>query len=101
VLGAVDLGRLFHFFQSVESAATAGAQFGCESFLKAAHTAGICSNALMQATDIAVLSPSVTTSVSNNLVSVTVSATFTPTINWPGLPSQVPLQRTVIMRILR
>ncbi|MCX7823975.1 MAG: pilus assembly protein [Verrucomicrobiae bacterium] len=97
---AVDVGRMFYCFQSVESAAAAGAQFGCLSAQNAANTDGIRTNALAQAADIAGLSPVVSSSISNNLLSVTVSATFIPVLQWPGLPSQVPLRRTVIMRIL-
>jgi LPS O-antigen subunit length determinant protein (WzzB/FepE family) len=91
---------MFYCFQSVESAAAAGAQFGCSSAVNAANTDGIRTNALAQATDIAGLSPVVSSTISNNLLSVTVSATFIPVLAWPGLPSQVPMQRTVIMRML-
>ncbi|MBM3889602.1 MAG: pilus assembly protein [Verrucomicrobia bacterium] len=97
---AVDVGRMFYCFQSVESAAAAGAQFGCLSAQNAANTDGIRTNALAQASDIAGLSPVVSSAISNNLLNVTVSATFVPVLAWPGLPSQVPLRRTVIMRIL-
>lgn len=101
VLGAVDFGRLFYAFQSVESAAAAGAQYACLNASNAANSTMIRSNALVQATDIAHLSPVVTNSVSGSNVSVTVSATFTTLISWPGMPHIVPLQRTVNMRILQ
>ena len=97
---AVDVGRMFYCFQSVESAAAAGAQFGCLNSQNAADAGGIRTNALAQASDIAALSPVVSSAISSNLLSVTVGATFTPVMAWPGLPSQVPMQRTVIMRIL-
>ncbi len=101
VLGVVDFGRLFYAFQSVESAAAAGAQFGCLNTSNAGNTGAIQSNALAQATDITNLFPTVSSSVSGSNLSVTVSATFTTLINWPGMPHSVPLQRTVNMRILQ
>ena len=100
-LAAVDVGRMFYCFQSVESAAAAGAQFGCLSFAKAANADAIRANALAQASDIADLSPTVFSSTSNKFLTVTVSATFSPVMPWPGLPHQVPMQRTAIMRILK
>jgi Flp pilus assembly protein TadG len=101
VLGAVDFGRLFYAFQSVESAAAAGAQFGCLNAANAGNAAMIRSNALAQASDITNLFPTVTSTVNGSNISVTVSATFTTLITWPGMPHTVPLQRTVNMRILQ
>ncbi len=101
VLGAVDFGRLFYAFQSVESAAAAGAQFGCLNAANAGNTAMIQSNALAQASDITNLFPTVTSTVVGSNLTVTVNATFNTLISWPGMPHSVPLQRTVNMRILQ
>ncbi|MBM3888801.1 MAG: hypothetical protein FJ388_06700 [Verrucomicrobia bacterium] len=101
VLGAVDLSRAFYAFQAVESAAHSGCQYACKSQAHAANTEGVRTNALAQTTNIASLSPTVTVSVNSNIVHVTVSATFTTVMTWPGVPKQVPLNRTVEMRILK
>jgi Flp pilus assembly protein TadG len=100
-LAAVDVGRMFYCFQSVESAAAAGAQFGCLSPVRAADATAIRTNALAQASDIADLSPTVSSSTSEKFLTGTVSATFNPILPWPGLPQEVPMQRTVVMRILK
>jgi Flp pilus assembly protein TadG len=100
-LAAVDVGRMFYCFQSVESAAAAGAQFGCLSPVNAANPAAIRASALTQASDIADLSPTVVSSTTNKLLSVTVTASFSTVMPWPGLPHQVPMRRTVTMRILK
>ena len=101
LLGAIDYGRVFFYFQEVESAAAAGAQIGCLSSNNALNTTLITSNALLQVADMSNLSPVVTTLLSGSNLSVTVSATFRPFIAWPYLPTNVPMQRTVQMRILQ
>jgi Flp pilus assembly protein TadG len=101
VMGAVDLSRAFYAFQAVESAATSGCQYACQSQAHAANTAAVTTNALAQTTNIASLSPTVSVSVNSNVVDVTVSAIFTTVMTWPGVPKQVPLNRTVEMRILK
>ena len=92
-----------------ESEKRVNAAYDAESILREANpkspeyklaAAGIRTNALAQANDITDLSPTVSSTISSNLLSVTVSATFTPVIPWPSLPNQVPLRRTAIMRIL-
>lgn len=101
VLAAVDYGRVFFCFQEVESAAAAGAQFGCLTTANATNTILITSNALLQASDIANLSPTVTSTFANTNLTVTVTATFRPFIAWPWLPTNVPIQRTVHMLVLQ
>ncbi|MBI5685007.1 MAG: pilus assembly protein [Verrucomicrobia bacterium] len=100
VLAAVDYGRVFLCFQQVESAAAAGAQFGCLNFANATNTVLISSHALNQASNISNLSPAVTSTCANTNVSVTVSATFRPFVAWPWLPTNVPIRRTVSMLVL-
>lgn len=101
MLGAVDYGRVFFYFQEVESAAAAGAQIGCMSSNNAANSSLISSNALLQLTDMTNFSPTVTNTIVGSNLSVTVTATFRPFIAWPFLPTNVPMQRTVQMRILQ
>ena len=101
VLAAVDYGRVFFYFQEVESAATAGAQFGSLNSANATNLTLITSNALLQVASMSNFSPVVTTLLSGSNLSVTVSANFRPFIAWPYLPTNVPLQRTVQMRILQ
>ena len=101
VLAAVDYGRVFFYFQQVESAATAGAQFGCLNSVNATNLTLITSNAMLQLQDVTNILPQVSTSLSGSNLSVTVSATFRPFIAWPVLPTNVPLQRTVSMCVMQ
>ena len=113
MVGTVDLGRLFYAFQSVESAAAAGALYGSQSYYNAGMSSAIQSAALAQADDITNLSPVITTTVSGSNVCVTCSATYHTFLPWKsvmkwfitnyatGSPYDIPLQRTVNMRILQ
>ena len=51
--------------------------------------------ALLQTAGMTDLSPAVTSTHTNNNISVTVSATFRPFVAWPFLPTNVLLRRTV------
>jgi Flp pilus assembly protein TadG len=100
VLAAVDYGRVFFYFQQVESSAAAGAQAGCLSSSCATNTVLISSNALLQARAMANFTPTVSSTCTSGVLSVTVSATYRTFIAWPFLPTNVPMQRTVTMRVL-
>jgi Flp pilus assembly protein TadG len=115
LLITVDLGRLFYAFQSVESAAAAGAQYGSQSYAVSGLTASIQSNALVQATDLITNNiPVAITSfgtVSNISVTCTITnKTFLPwqtvmhwfLTNYPtSSPYDIRISRTVNMRILK
>ncbi|MBI5395825.1 MAG: pilus assembly protein [Verrucomicrobia bacterium] len=100
-LGATDFSRLYHHFQAVESAAAAGAQYGCTSVSRAVDTNGIWQAAMGQAQDITNRHPVVSSSVASNMISVTVTATFSTCIRWPGIPSSTTVSRSAQMRVLR
>ncbi|MBI5395827.1 MAG: pilus assembly protein [Verrucomicrobia bacterium] len=100
-LGATDFSRLYSHFMVVESAAAAGAQFGCISPAKATDTDGIRRAAMAQAQDITQRHPVVSSSVANNMLSVTVTATFAPCVPWPGIPHSTTVSRSARMRVLR
>ena len=101
VLAAVDYGRVFFYFQEVESAATAGAQVGSLNSANATNLTLITSNAMLQVQDVTNILPTVSTSLVGSNLSVTVSATFRPFIVWPVLPTNVSLQRTVSMCVMQ
>lgn len=113
MVGTVDLGRLFYAFQSVENAAATGALYGSQSYYNAGQSTTIRSNALAAASDITNLFPVVTSTVSSANVAVTCSATYHTYLPWKSIVSwfitnystgnayDIPLQRTVNMRILQ
>ena len=101
LLGAVDFGRLYYHFQAVESAATAGAQYGSAASHLAVHTNGISRAALGQTADLNSNSVQVISWVTNSVLTVTVNSTFSTMVPWPLLPNRLPLSRTVAMRVLK
>jgi Flp pilus assembly protein TadG len=100
-MGAVDFGRLYYHFIAVESAAAAGAQYGCASTGRAGSANGIREAALAQAFDINNRPTVVTSAVTGGVLNVTVSAMFSTLVPWPGMPHNVNVTRTARARILR
>lgn len=100
LLAAVDYGRVFFYFQQVESAAAAGAQIGCLGSASSTNAVLISSNALLQANAMSSFTPTVSSTCTDGVLTVSVSAQFRPFIAWPFLPTNVPMQRTVTMRVL-
>lgn len=101
VLGAADYGRIYHHFIALESAASAGAQYGCVSLSKATDANGIRLAAMRQLQDITNRNPVVTSFVTNSVLTVKVTATFSTILHWPGIPSNNVITRGVQMRLLK
>jgi Flp pilus assembly protein TadG len=124
LLVASDFGRMFYAAITVYDAARAGAQFGSQSLITAANTAGITSAATKDATNLTLssgyptasqctcVSTSTTVAIcassyncSDNpqatYVTVTVAAPFTTLVSYPGLPNPVTLTGTAKMQILQ
>ncbi|MBI5395823.1 MAG: pilus assembly protein [Verrucomicrobia bacterium] len=101
VLGAADYGRVYYHFVTIESAAAAGAQYGCVSTTKAADANGIRLAAMRQLQDITNANPVVTSSVNNSVLTVKVTATFSTVLHWPGMPNGAVITRGTQMRILK
>jgi Flp pilus assembly protein TadG len=101
---AVDYSRVFYYALTLENAARAGAAYGCRDTSHSLDTSGIEAAALADASN---LHPAPTVSSTrgvdadgNAVVNVTVAWTFRTLTNFPGLPSESDLTRTVSMRVL-
>lgn len=102
VMGAADFGRVYYHFMAVESAAAAGAQYGCVSASKAADTNGISQAAMRQVQDITNRSQVVVSSaVTNNILTVNVQARFVTLFHWPIMPTNTVVSRFAQMRLLK
>jgi Flp pilus assembly protein TadG len=115
LVAAVDFGRVFYAAIEVASAARAGAQYGVQNYNTAVNYNGMAQAALNDGANVAGL----TASASNFcmcsgakvactppgcaepqlFVQVTAKATFNTILNYPGIPSQVPLSFTAIMEV--
>jgi Flp pilus assembly protein TadG len=118
LMGAVDFGRAFYMAVEVVGAAHAGAEYGAQN---PTDTAGMKIAAQDDAPNVASLSvttptygcecsdgtqysascTSQPTTCAYNvvyLVKVTASATYTPMVPWPGVPSSLTLSKTAQMR---
>lgn len=118
VIGVVDFGRAYYLYNEVVGAAHAGAIYGSQF---PTDTTGMQTAGTNNAPDVSGISVSATygcecldgtsasascssapsCSSSNNevyYVHVTASATYTPLVPWPGVPSSVPMSETVEVR---
>lgn len=116
LVGAVDLGRAYFMAIEVASAAHAGALYGVQN---PTDVSGMESAAQLNASDVPSLvttatygcecsdgslpSASCTTAPSCpfnvvNFVQISTTATYTPLIEWPGIPSSLVLTGTAFMR---
>lgn len=126
VIGAVDFGRAYYVGLEVANAAHAGAEYA--SYNQSASTANIQAAAQAAAPDVGLATPTVSYScecsdgssvvsssncsssppscVANStrsgtpvyLAKVTTSATYTPLMPWPGIPSTITLTKTAAVR---
>jgi Flp pilus assembly protein TadG len=118
VLVTADLGRACYAAIEVADAARAGVQYGAQSVVTAADTSGMQTAAKNDAADLSALNVSATSfcacvdgsqvncitgtcssGTPGTYVQVTTSTTFTPLIDYPGLPSSIPLGDTAVMRV--
>src|SRR5437773_12355127 len=99
----VDFARVYYFTVTTVNCARNGALYGSTDTAHSLDTAGIRTAALADATNLSpapdVASATGTDAAGNPYVIVTVTTDFHTVINYPGIPSTVPLTRTVQMRV--
>jgi Flp pilus assembly protein TadG len=104
-LAAVDYGRAYFDYISVTNAARNGASYASTGAEAPSDTAGIRSAVLnemgdVQDKDSVVVTVATGTDSSGKMYAkVTVQHTFSTIFSWPGLPTSVPIQRSVLMRV--
>jgi Flp pilus assembly protein TadG len=116
-LGIVDFGRAYYLAPEVAGAANAAAIYGSAyptdltgmakaAALNAPDVSGLttttgwgceCSDGTNQLVNCSPSTPTCSVNVVY-YVTVTTSATFTPLIPWPGIPSPMTISRTTMMR---
>jgi Flp pilus assembly protein TadG len=113
VLGTLDFGRFAYHYIGVTNAARAGAAFGCMNAYTPA-TLGRWQAAVVQATldemqgqtgyapaQLAVTVAATAETGGLWRVRVTASYPFQTLVAWPGIPSNVTLRQTVVLRAIR
>jgi Flp pilus assembly protein TadG len=112
VLGCVDFGRFAYRYMAVTNAARAGAGYGCVNPYTTATLSNWRASVKQAAIDemsqisgydsskLTVTADPVTTGEPGGLwrVQVTVSYPFQTLVTWPGIPSNMTLSRTVVLR---
>lgn len=118
MLVTADLGRVCYAAIEVADAARAGVQYGAQSVVTAADPSGMQTAAKNDAADLSSLSVTAgsfcacvdgsqvncitgtcSSGAPGTFVQVTTSTTFTPLVDYPGLPSSIPLSDTAVMRV--
>ncbi len=115
LVAAVDFGRVFYAAIEVASAARAGVQYGVQNYNTAINYAGMVQAALNDGANVPGLTASASQFCMCNgstvactppgcaepqlFVQVTANATFDTILNYPGIPSKVPLSFTSIMEV--
>ena len=118
LLAAADMGRAFYFGVAVNSAARAGAQYGSQSVITAADSAGMKAAAQTDAANVSGLSVTAsqctcassstvnacpssycTNSPSATYVEVDTHAPFHTVVTYPGIPSSITLNGKAIMQV--
>jgi Flp pilus assembly protein TadG len=101
---AIDYGRIFYFSLTVTNCARNGALYGSQDATHAVDTTGIQTACQKDAANLHVASLNVTSttdsSTSPTYVQVTVTYPFTTVTNYPGIPSQTTLTRTIRMQVV-
>jgi len=116
VLGAIDFGRFAYAYIGVTNASRAGAGFGImhpytpatESNWQASvrqavldELATVISGSNFTATDVVVTTSRVVENDGLQRITVTVTFPFQTLVAWPGIPNQVNLTRSIVMRVIR
>lgn len=112
LVGTIDFGRYMYDGIIVANAARAGVQYGAQNLQTAVDRTGIQNAAYADASNMSITatpstfcqvagSASATCSASGAVpyVQVVAYGTWSPMINYPGLPSTVTISQTAIMRI--
>lgn len=97
----IDYSRIYYFSIIVSNCARNGAIFGSDPYLASRTTTpytDVQSAALADAKDLSP-QPTVQTTYGSDYVEVSVTYPFTTLTNYPGLPKQVDVKRTVRMQI--
>jgi Flp pilus assembly protein TadG len=99
----VDYARIFYFATTVTNCASVAAIYGSQDPTSANDTSGIITRAQLDAGDLDVtqlnVSSSTDSATSPTTLTVTVSYKFTTITNFPGVPKQTTLTRTVQMNV--
>jgi Flp pilus assembly protein TadG len=112
VLGAIDFGRFAYSYIAVTNAARAGAGFGImhpyttatESAWQADVRQAVLDElaTVVDPNDVTVTTPPrVVEKDGLQRITVTVSFPFQTLIAWPGIPNQLTLTRSIVMRVIR
>jgi len=104
---SIDFARVFYFSQTVANCARNGALYESDSYTKAESpyktleeaTFADASNLNDPAAPLAVTRASGSDAQGHAYVEVTVTYTFKTITNFPGVPSSVPMRRTVRMAV--
>jgi Flp pilus assembly protein TadG len=118
LLVVVEAGRICLVAVALSSAARAGVQYGAQSLTTVSDTAGMQNAAKADATNLTGMTAtgsyycqcsdgSASTCLSTDCssthrlmyVKVATSATYTPIVNWPGIPASTTLSSQAIMRV--
>jgi Flp pilus assembly protein TadG len=101
---AVDFARVFYYSLTIENAARNGALYASDPIAAAQSPYTSLQQAVLADTSNLSPPPSVSSSsgidgAGNAYVTVTVSWQFSTITSYPGIPSPLPLSRTVQMRV--
>lgn len=118
LLVVVEAGRICLVAVALSSAARAGVQYGAQSLTTVSDTAGMQNAAKADAPNLTAMTAtgsyycqcsdgSASTCLSTDCssshrlmyVKVATSATYTPIVNWPGIPTTTTLTSQAIMRV--
>jgi Flp pilus assembly protein TadG len=114
-----DFARVFYVYIALNNAARAGVQYGSQSAIQAGDTNGMEAQAEMDGANVSNIaatasqctcssqSSSVAACASSycgpnskaSFVQVNATATFTTILNYPGIPSSLPLSAKAIMQV--
>ncbi len=119
LIGLIEVGRYAYFSILAANAARAGVQYGAQSLTTAADDSGMTSAALLDGQNVAGVTATPTQLCSQNggplqpcttgavptsgnvyYVKVQVSGSFTSLLNYPGIPTHVPVSGSAVMRVI-
>jgi Flp pilus assembly protein TadG len=105
LLITVDFARAYSAHIQVTNAARAGAIYGSRSMALATDSTAVQDAALADSPTIYSTAPVVSSSTSKDSddydqISVTVNYNFSTLFNYPGIPTNVTISRTVSMRVI-
>jgi Flp pilus assembly protein TadG len=116
LIGLIEVGRYMRLAILASHAARAGVQYGAQSTFTAADNNGMVNAATLDAENLSnwhvipnhfcMTNGAIVTcpagqpsSASSYYVSVEVTGTFTSLLNYPGIPTSIPITSTAVMRL--